>query len=96
MYKIINIPENTDKLLKNPDAKIDWLDAEHIIDAVKNGITLPDTDSRLLVIDEKVLDANQMHLNWSCQKWVSEVGISNAIIVIIDQKNRKDEGKVDE
>ncbi len=96
MYKIINIPENVDKLLKNPDAKIDWLDAGHIIDAVKNGIALPDTDSRLLVIDEKILEANQMKLDWSCQKWASEVGISNATVAIVDPKNRKDEGEVDE
>lgn len=49
---VVKIPEEAYKLLKNEG--VDWLGAEHILDAVANGIPLPKGHGRL--IDEKEIN----------------------------------------
>lgn len=49
---VIKIPDKCKELLDNPNAQIDWLDAEHIIDCVRNGTPLPKGHGRLIDTNE--------------------------------------------
>lgn len=44
---------------------------------------LPKVHGRLIILSEDRLKENQINLDWSCQKWISEVGLSNATVRII-------------
>ena len=46
---VIKIPEEAYKLLQNEG--VDWLGAEHILNAVANGIPLPEEHGRLKDVD---------------------------------------------
>ena len=52
--------------------------------AIKNGTPLPKGHGRLIILSENKLKENQINLDSSCQKWISEVGLSNATVTIID------------
>ena len=47
---VINIPEGAYNLLQNDG--VDWLGAEHILNAVANGIVLPKGHGRLIDVSE--------------------------------------------
>lgn len=49
MQIVIDIPEDAYKLLKNEG--VDWLGAEHILNAVANGTPLPKGHGRLKDVD---------------------------------------------
>lgn len=50
MKLVIDIPEDAYKLLNNEG--VDWLGAEHILNAVANGIPLPKNHGRLIDADK--------------------------------------------
>lgn len=56
MQIVINIPEEAYKLLKNEG--VDWLGAEHILNAVANGTPLPKGHGRLIDADKTALLSN--------------------------------------
>lgn len=53
--------------------------------AIRKGTPLPKVRGRLLILSENRLKENQINLDWSCQKWISEVGLSNATVAIIKE-----------
>lgn len=50
---------------------------------VLQGTVFPKGHGRLLILDEKLVKKYFTSFSFSCQKWISEVGISNAILKII-------------
>lgn len=52
--------------------------------AVRNGTPLPEHHGRLMILSEDKVKENQIELDFSCQKWISEVGLSYATIAIIE------------
>lgn len=62
-------------------------------EAVRDGIPLPKGHGRLMILSEDKLKENQINLDFSCQKWISEVDLSNATVAIIeaDKAEREDE-----
>lgn len=56
---------------------------ENVSNAIKAGTPLPEHHDRLIIISEDRLKENQINLDFSCQKWISEVGLSNATVAII-------------
>ena len=64
----------------------------HIIKTVANGIPLPKGRGRLMILSEDKLKENQINLDFSCQKWISEVGLSNATVAIIEADKAESEG----
>lgn len=79
---VIKIPEEAYKLLQNEG--VDWLGAEHILNAVANGMPLPKGHGRLIILSEDAVKREQTPLRFSCQNWISEVGLSNATVAIIE------------
>ncbi len=55
-----------------------------LLRAIGNGTPLPKDYGKLMILSKDKLKENLMDLDFSCQKWISEVGLSNAIIAIIE------------
>ena len=51
--------------------------------AIANGTPLPKGHGRILIVLEDIIKRELISLDFSCQKWVSEVGLSNATVEII-------------
>ena len=52
--------------------------------AIKNGTPLPEGQGRLIILSEDAVKREQTPLRFSCQNWISEVGLSNATVAIIE------------
>ena len=52
--------------------------------AFNDSTLLPKDHDRLMILSEDKLKENQIDLDSSCQKWISEVGLSNATPTIIE------------
>lgn len=78
---VIKIPENEYKLCKKYKGHL----GNHgmISDAIANGTPLP-KGQRLIILSEDAVKREQTPLSFSCQNWISEVGISNATVAIIE------------
>lgn len=51
---------------------------------IANGIPLPKGCRRLIILSESVMKGERIHLSFSCQKWISEMGLSKATVAIIE------------
>lgn len=51
--------------------------------AIANGTPLPKGHGRLMILSEDKLEKNQINLDFSCQKWITEIGLSNATVAIL-------------
>ena len=60
--------------------------------AIANGILLPEGHGRLFILDEEVAKKYFTKFSFSVQDWISEVGISEATLKIIesDKENNTD------
>lgn len=86
MQVIINIPDEMYKKIKNSFIITPRGNGKTIfstlLNAVITGIPLPKCYGRLAILSEEKLKENQIDLDFSCQKWISEAGISNSAIAI--------------
>jgi len=85
MQIIIDIPEEMWERIKDGYVPLG------ISKYLKKGTPLPKEHGRLLILSEDVVKRNQMPLSFSCQKWISEVGLSNATITTIESNTAESE-----
>lgn len=78
-------------LVKMSEEKYKWIkennpkaDKNSIVGAIVYGTPLPKGHGRLMILSEDKLKENQINLDFSCRKWISEVGLSNATVAIIE------------
>ena len=77
-------------VIKIPKKKYDWLkqvgrySLNLCENAIMDGIVLPKGHGRLLILDEESVKRFFVPFGFSCQKWISEVGISNATLKVIE------------
>ena len=77
MKILIDIPEEDYILAIKDDYRTIYGGTDsHIADAIKVGVILPKNHGRLIMLSEDKLKENLMNLDFSCQKWISEVGLS--------------------
>lgn len=57
---------------------------DSVLLSICNSAPLPENYGRLMILSEDKLKENQINLDFSCQKWISEVGLSNATVAIIE------------
>lgn len=57
---------------------------DSVLLSIYNSAPLPENYGRLIILSEDKLKENQINLDFSCQKWISEVGLSNATVAIIE------------
>ena len=89
MKVVIDISHNLfESLVKGYD--LSELGHHELYKAVQNGTPLPEHCGRLLILDEERVNDYSVKLgDWSCQKWINEVGISNSVVTIIPATNEK-------
>ena len=92
MQIVIDIPEESYKA--TCDGCMLPPDVENVVQGIKNGTPLPKRHGRLMVLTEDKLKENQIDLDFSCQKWISEVGLSNATVAIIESDKAEIEDKI--
>lgn len=78
MKVVIDIPEEAYKLLNNEG--VDWLGAEHILNAVANGTPLPKGHGRLIDSDEL---SNRLLERWEIADKNMEKLVSNVMADIV-------------
>lgn len=59
---------------------------------IANGTLLPENRGRLIILSEDAVKREQIPLGFSCQSWISEVGLSNATVAIIEADGSESEG----
>lgn len=84
MKIVIDIDENVFTRLFDNGVDTSPEDREVIDRAVRNGIPLPKERGRLIVLSEDKMKENQINLDFSFQKWISEVGLSLATVAVIE------------
>lgn len=60
---------------------------------IRNGTPLPKGHGRLIILSEDAVKRKQTHLNLSCQSWISEIGLSEATVAIIEADKEESEEK---
>lgn len=93
---VIKIPEAIRAILINciqltPDQKS--MCEAYVSQAIINGTPLPKGHGRLIILSEDKLKENLLNFDFSCQKWISEVDISNATVAIIEADKEESEDK---
>lgn len=83
MQIVIDINENLyTRLFDNGDESVS--DMSEACTAIRKGIPLPKGHEQLILLSKDKVKENQINLDFSCQKWISEVGLSNATVAIIE------------
>lgn len=82
MNIIINMPDGCYEELNS--GKFPIQNAYRLVAWIKNGIPLPKEYGRLFILDEAKAKKYFTSFSFSCQNWISEVGISNATLKVIE------------
>ena len=83
MQVVIDIDDNLyTRLFDNGDESIE--DMRRACVSIRKGTTLPKGHGRLIILSEDAIKREQMPLSFSCKNWISEVGLSNATVTIIE------------
>ena len=85
MQIIIDIPEEVYNRCK--EYRLQCGEAEVLESAVARGISLPKEHGRLMILSKDKVKENQIDLDFSCQKWISEVDLSNATVANIEAES---------
>ena len=59
--------------------------------AILDGTSLPKCHGRLIILSEDAVKREQTRLDFSSHKWISEVGLSNATVAIIEADQTESE-----
>lgn len=81
---VIKIPEDVFKRTMFYREFRDLNDCVTTIKALEKAIPLPKGHGRLIILSEDAVKREQTPLSFSCQNWISEVGLSNATVAIIE------------
>ncbi len=84
---VIKIDEEDYKIMRHNIAvnnPLCPLSQEEMVSKVAKGTPLPKEHGRLMVVSEDAVKREQCAMSFSCQNWISEVGLSNATMAIIE------------
>lgn len=92
MKIIIDIPEEEYRCYKHYRHPNDDKEFTNVmIERIAKGTPLQKEHGGLMILSKDKLKENQIDLNFSCQKWISEVGLSYATISIIEAESEDNE-----
>ena len=79
----------SEEMYKNIQSKSTEVQAEGytVENAILNGTPLPKGHGRLMILSENEVKRELTSLNFSCQNWISEVGLWNATLAIIEAES---------
>ena len=84
---IVKIPKDDLKILRQRFSKGAYRAStleQTIVETILDGTVLPKGHGRLFILDEELAKEFFTSFSFSCQKWISEVGISNATLKVIE------------
>lgn len=84
VYLLVKIPEELYQMCRSCLG-----DADCIESAIANGKLIPKSHGRLLILSEDAVKREETPLSFSCQNWISEVGLSNATVAIIEAEKEE-------
>lgn len=58
---------------------------------ILKGTPLPKGHGKLIILSEDAVKKEQTFLSFSCQSWISDVGLSNATVAIIESDKAESE-----
>lgn len=97
MKLVIDIPEDVytrlfdNGIQDNEIAVVAVDDVCEIARALRLGTPLPKGYGRLIILSEDAVKREQTSFSFSCQNWISEVGLSNATVTIIKADSDEEE-----
>lgn len=91
MQMVIDIPKYIYDTIIAYDGYISDCDNEKVGNAIKKGKSLPKGHGRLIILSEDAVKREQTPLSFSCQSWISEVGLSTATVAIIEADKESEE-----
>ena len=86
---VIKVPEDVFKRTVFNREFIDLNDYATILKALEKSVQLPKGSGRLMVLSEDAVKREQTPFSFSCQNWISEVGLSNATVAIIEAEREE-------
>ncbi len=89
MQIVIDIPEGLIKVLN--DIKDESFINQEFYKVISNGTPLSKEHGRLIILSEDAIKREQTSLSFSNQDWISEVGLSNATVAIIEADKEEEE-----
>ena len=95
MKLVIDISDAQYYLIINKWSKPMYPGPEKLIyDWITNGVPLPKEHGRSIILSEDAIKREQTKLGFfSCQNWISEVGLSNATVAVIEADKTESEDK---
>ena len=88
MQIVIEIPEDDYRKAQDGRASVSMMQK-----AIKNGTPLPKGHRKLIILSEDAVKREQISFSFSSQNWISEVGLSNAIVAIIEADKESEDGE---
>ena len=92
---MIKIPKNRYETLVELNERIKNKESIYKLgmyeNAIANGTVLPEGHGRLFILDEELAKKYFTEFSFSCQKWISEVGISEATLKVIESNKEVSE-----
>ena len=79
MQIVIDIPDDDYRKVQDGRASVSMMRK-----VIANGIPLPKGHGRLIILSEDTVKREQTPMGLSCQNWISEIGLSNATVAIIE------------
>lgn len=86
---VIKIPKELYESYKGRPPMLGDAGMDMIAQSIANGTPLPKGHGRLMIVSEDIVKREQTSLSFSCQNWISEVGLSNATVAIIEADTEK-------
>lgn len=62
---------------------------EYEAEVIAKGKPLPKNNGRLIILSEEAVKSEYTSLGFSCQSWISDVGLSNATVAIIEAEKEE-------
>lgn len=88
MEIVIKIPEEWfDDMVRE-----EFIEVDELCSVIQHGKLLPKGHGRLIILSEDIVKRELTSLSFSCQEWISEVGLSNATVAIIEADKAESEG----
>lgn len=91
MKIVIDIPDIDYETVELFEKFTSHFSMNDIVKIIKNGTPLKG-HGRLMILSEDAVKREQTPLRFSCQNWISEAGLSNATLAIIEADKAKSEG----
>ena len=87
MKMICDVPDEVIKCIKDGM----WCGSNIATKMITNGIPLPKGHGRLMILSEDAIKRERVPVDCSCQLWISDIGLLNATVAVIEADQAESE-----